>query len=185
MLSTAELLARCRAGEGEARETLCARFLPQLRRFARGRLPRAARGLVDTDDLVQETLLRCLHHVASFEPRGAGALAGYLRQAVVNRVRDEIRRAARRPQTSEDFAARLATSPSPLDEVIGREALERYERALARLKQDDRELLVARLELDCPYEDLAQALGRPSADAARVAVSRALVRLAQEMARDD
>jgi hypothetical protein len=42
---------------------------------------------------------------------------------------------------------------------------------------------VARVELDGTYEELAEVLGKPSADAARMTVSRALVRLAEEMRR--
>ena len=39
-----------------------------------------------------------------------------------------------------------AAAPSPLEETIGSEALERYESALARLSPSDRELIVARVE---------------------------------------
>jgi DNA-directed RNA polymerase specialized sigma24 family protein len=72
---------------------------------------------------------------------------------------------------------------SPLDQAIGSEAVDRYEAALARLRPEDREAIVARVEMDCSYGEVAQALGKPSPDAARMAVSRALVRLAEEMKR--
>ena len=55
--------------------------------------------------------------------------------------------------------------------------------ALGRLRPEDREAIVARVEMDFSYEEVAQALGKPSAGAARVAISRALVRLAEEMNR--
>ena len=74
-------------------------------------------------------------------------------------------------------------SASPLDRAIGQEAVARYEAALGRLSQEDREAIVTRLELDCSYEETARMLGKPSPDAARMAVSRALVRLAEEMTR--
>jgi len=74
-------------------------------------------------------------------------------------------------------------SASPLEEAIGREAVGRYEAALARLRPDEREAIVARIEMDCSYQEVAQALDKPSADAARMAVSRALLRLAEEMNR--
>ena len=38
--------------------------------------------------------------------------------------------------------------------------------------------------MDCSYEDLAESLGKPTAGAARKASMRALVRLAEEIARD-
>ena len=77
-----------------------------------------------------------------------------------------------------------ATSTSPLDEAVGHEAVERYERALERLKPEDREAVIAKVELDGSYAELARVLGKPSADAARMAVGRAVLRLAEEMKRE-
>jgi RNA polymerase sigma-70 factor (ECF subfamily) len=54
---------------------------------------------------------------------------------------------------------------------------------LSRLRPDDREVVIARVEMDMSYEEIAQLLGKPSADAARMAVHRALLRLAVEMKR--
>jgi RNA polymerase sigma-70 factor (ECF subfamily) len=68
-----------------------------------------------------------------------------------------------------------------LEAAIGAEAVEHYEAALQRLRGEERELIVARIELGLTYSELAGALGKPSADAARMAVGRALVRLAEEM----
>jgi len=61
---------------------------------------------------------------------------------------------------------------------------ERYARALGRLRPIDLEAVVSRLELGHSYEQVALVLGKPSADAARVAVNRALVRLTEELAAD-
>ena len=58
----------------------------------------------------------------------------------------------------------------------------RYEEALARLRSDEQEALIARIELGYTYSEMAEVLGKPSADAARKAAQRALVRLAREMA---
>lgn len=184
--SSFDLLQRARDGDAQALETLCARYRPALHRWASGRLPRWARDLLDTDDLVQETLLRTLGRLREFEPRSEGALRAYLRQAVLNQIRDEVRRAQRRPLIDGVPVANVQTSPeaSPLEEAIGRETLVRYESALGRLRDEDREAIVARLEMCCSYEELAVALGKPSANAARMAVQRALLRLAREMTRD-
>jgi DNA-directed RNA polymerase specialized sigma24 family protein len=59
--------------------------------------------------------------------------------------------------------------------------LERYEQALSRLAPADREAVIGRIELQFSYEELAAALGKPSAEAARKAAERALVKLAEEM----
>lgn len=182
---TADLVVRAKAGDADAVDRLCARFLPSLRRWASGRLPRGARVLMDTDDLVQETVVRAVKRLGSFEPRHEGALQAYLRQAVMNRIRDEIRRARRSPDSTGLDERHADAAASPLDIAIGQEAVERYEAALSRLRPEEREAIVARIEMDGSYQDVAVALGKPSADAARMAVSRALLRLAQEMSRGD
>jgi RNA polymerase sigma-70 factor (ECF subfamily) len=181
--TTLDLVNRAKTGDADALERLIARCLPPLKRWASGRLPRSKRDLMDTDDLVQETVIRAVKRIGAFEPRHDGALQAYLRQAVMNRIRDEIRHSGRVPMHLElDDNARNRDA-SPLESAIGREAVDRYEAALARLRPGDREAIVARVEMDCSYEEVARAMGKPSPDAARVAISRALVRLAEEMNR--
>ena len=181
--STSELVDRAKNGEREALERLFARQIPALRRWARGRLPRRFRDLEDTEDLVQDTAIRVMDRIATFVSRHPGALQAYLRQAVVNRIRDEIRRSGRSPQITELDDREKHGGASPLDEAIGSEAVERYEQALARLRPEDREVVIARVEMENSYDEIAQLFGKPSADAARMAVHRALVRLAEEMNR--
>lgn len=187
MDSTLELFARARAGDADALEKLMARHSAPLRRWAGGRLPAWARQLADTDDLVQDALLQTFKRIEDFEPDGPGGFQAYLRQAVLNRLRDELRRHGRRPPMSSldsgDAAETLALdeSDSPLELAIGRENLQRYEQALERLRPEEREAVIARIEMGCTYPEIADALGKPSADAARKATARALVRLAEEM----
>lgn len=179
--STLTLLTRARSGDAEALDDLFARYLPGLRRWASGRLPRWARDLADTPDLVQETLIETFKRIEGFEHRGEGALRAYLRQAVMNRIRDELRRANRRPAPVELDETMVDPGLSPLEAAVGTEMVERYEAALQRLPEGDRELVIARVEMGLTYGELAVAVGKPSADAARMAVSRALVRLAEEL----
>ena len=181
--STQYLVERAKAGDRQALDLLFDRALPALRRWASGRLPRWSRDLMDTDDMVQETAIRAVQRIGGFELRHAGALQAYLRQAIVNRIRDEIRHKGRLPMQAELDENQRDLSASPLEAAIGHEAVERYEAALARLRPEEREAIVGRVEMDSSYEELAQALGKPSADAARMATSRALLRLAQEMSR--
>jgi RNA polymerase sigma factor (sigma-70 family) len=180
--STFALLERARSGDADALNRLFARHLGPLRRWIRGRLPNWARDMADTDDLVQDTLLGTFKRMDAFEVRRVGALQAYLRQAVLNRLRDELRRKGRRPDSTDlDGVEAAAAESSPLEEAIGREAVESYERALQRLRPQDREAVIGRVELGYSYDELAEALGKPSADAARKAAERALLRLAEEM----
>jgi RNA polymerase sigma-70 factor, ECF subfamily len=182
--SSFDLLIRAKRGDDAAMESLCARYLPRLKRWAHGRLPGSSRGLLDTEDLAQEVLFRAVERVETFQPRHEGAFQGYVRQILLNRVRDEVRKGHRRPTAAPlEEDQHEAVDPSPLEMAIGRQALDRYETALARLKEQDRQMIVARLELGFSAAEIATEFGKPSAAAAQMAVSRALVRLAEEMAR--
>ena len=179
--SSLTLLERAQAGDRAALDSLIARYLPRLQRWASGRLPRWARDMADTQDLVQETLFQTFKRIERFEPRGEGALLAYLRQAILNRVREELRRAKRRPPRSALDSEAEDNARSPLEQAIGQEGLDRYERALARLRQTDRELVVARIELGYTNQEIAELLDKPTPNAARMAVERAIIRLAKEM----
>jgi RNA polymerase sigma factor (sigma-70 family) len=179
--ATVELLAKAQAGDPLAIEALLARCIPALTRWAHGRLPAQARDLSDTQDLVQDAVTHALRRLHAFEYRHQGALQAYLRQAVNNRIIDEIRRVQRRPTPVELVDDHRDRAPSPLEHAIGREGLHRYEAALQRLKPADREAIVARIELQQSYEEVAVALGKSSANAARAAVTRALARLIREL----
>jgi RNA polymerase sigma-70 factor (ECF subfamily) len=183
--STAVLLDRVRSGDEGARERLFTRVLPTLHRWAHRRLPEAARDLADTEDIVQVTVSRALARLQHFEHRGEGAFLGYLRQILFNVIRDERRRVARHPrgQTLDETMADPA--PSLLDRTIDRDTLERYERALASLGEEAREAVLLRVEFGYSHLQIAEALGKPSADAARMTVARAIVALARRMGRGD
>jgi RNA polymerase sigma-70 factor, ECF subfamily len=180
--SSFALVLRARIGDDEALGRLCGRYLPRLQRWAHGRLPAWARNGLETQDLAQEALFQAVRHIKTFEPRHEGAFQAYVRQALLNRIRDAIRRSRTRGQTDTLDTERPSTGPSPLEEAIGQQALEKYEAAMERLRPEDREAIIARIELGLEYAEVAEALGKPSIPAAHMAVSRALVKLAKEMA---
>lgn len=176
-LDTVELLRRVKASDSGAFDGLLARHLPWLHLCARRRLPPWTRNAVDTEDLVQETVLHTLQHVRRFEPRDGGTLRGYLRRSLRNLINDQYRSAARRPGMSRLEEDRADSTQSPLDLAIAREDEERYRRALARLRASDRRALIARLELGYTYQELAPALLKPTPGAACVAIYGAVLRL--------
>jgi RNA polymerase sigma factor (sigma-70 family) len=181
--SSIELLDRVRSGDREAMDRLFVRYLGPLCKWAHGRLPQWARTMSDTQDVVQDGIVRVLNHLHTFQPDGPGALHWYLRTAVLNRIRDELRKVKRHPvdvELEDDFASAV---PSPYDIAAMEEDREMFERALKELREEQRELVIARLEWGLEYAEIAQALGKPSPDAARVAVRRAVVKLAEDMRR--
>jgi RNA polymerase sigma-70 factor (ECF subfamily) len=174
---TIELVVRARAGDREAVEALLQRCVPQLKRWAHGRLPMAARGSLDTGDLVQETVLHVLRRLDHFEPRHVGAMQAYLRMSVINRIRDEVRRIGRQPppvELPEDLSSDLT---SPLEAAVQAEAYQRYRDALGQLGPRDREMIVARIEAQWSLAEIATRFSMRTSDAARMAVGRALKKL--------
>jgi RNA polymerase sigma-70 factor (ECF subfamily) len=182
---TTQTLVRLAAdGNRDAADALFVRYAPAIRRWAHGRLPGWARDIADTNDLVQDTLLQTFRNLSRFDYRGEGSLHAYLRQGVLNGIREELRRHARRPGQDPLDSGMQDDGTSPLDAAVGQETVARYESALAALSTEAREAIVARLELGMTHQEIADALGKPSADAARMTVARAMVQLARGMDRD-
>jgi RNA polymerase sigma-70 factor (ECF subfamily) len=183
LLITGELLKRAKNGDRRALDALMSRYRPRLERWASGRLPGYARSLLDTGDLVQETLVRALEGLDQIEVRGPGVFQAYVRQAILNRIRDQVRWARRRPSVEVPENVEDKT-PSPLELAIGSDVLDRYERALVELSEGERRLLHLRVELDFGYEEIAAIMERNSPDAARIATRRALRKLAEIMSHE-
>jgi len=178
------LLVAAKSGDQQALEALFARYAPRLQRWAARRLPISARGMADTQDIVQDALLDTFRRFSTFEVRGEGALLAYLRRSVLNRIINESRRVKRRGVPAALDPDQADDGPSPVEQVIGRDRLACYERALNRLSVRDREAIIGRIEMGCSYDELATSLHFPSPAAARKAVERAVRRLAEAMAHD-
>jgi RNA polymerase sigma-70 factor, ECF subfamily len=177
---TIELVVRAQTGDRMAMEALLERCLPPLKRWAHGRLPSAARGNMDTGDLVQEAALHVLGCLGRFEPRHVGAMQAYLRQSVINRIRDEVRRIGRNPPPGELYDIHASDRPTPLEMAIQSEAYQHYRDAMSKLSSKDREMIVARIEVQWSLPEIAQRFGMRTVDAARMAVSRAVKKLTAE-----
>jgi RNA polymerase sigma factor (sigma-70 family) len=177
LTSTSVLLDRAGSGDESATEALIQRYLPALQRWAHGRLSPENRGLVDTVDLVQMTLVKAVRNLEGFESRKKGAFFAYLRRILLNTLRDEVRKAVRRPRGPEIEDQLPDDTPSPLENVLGREKLRIYEEALSRLPEPQQELLILRLELGQSHGEIADALGLATPNAARMKIARAIVKL--------
>ena len=175
-----DLLRKAQAGDDQARNDLLARYLPRLERWASHRLPLSVRTMLDTGDLVQDAVIAALRHFDTLEIRTEKTFEVYLKRAITNRIIDLYRRPRRhREEVSEELPAQ---GPSALDVVIGHEAHERYEEALESLSEQDCQIIVMHTELAMDANAIAEELGK-SSDAARMALGRALKRLAVAMQR--
>lgn len=158
---------------------LFGRYRGWLRRWARGRLPSWARGAVDTSDLVQDTLHHTFARLGGFKSKQSRALRIYLRRAVENRIRDELRQVTRRRKirvAAEPFVPSDGAAPQH-GQLLDDETWRCYLDGLARLPARDRRLIVGRTELGYTFRQLALVERLSSPDAARMALRRALLRL--------
>ena len=136
------LLARAQRGDAVAMEALMGRYLARLQRWATGRVPTRARSLLDTDDVVQDALLNTFRRLEDFQPRHDGVRLAYLREAVANRIRMELRRRSPDIDGSVELDGLPSLLPSPLESAVRRDALDRYEQSLAQLDDEDRAAII-------------------------------------------
>ena len=179
--TTLDLVALTKRGDLAARDRLIRRYLPLLTRWTHGRLPPAARDLNDTSDLVQSALMRAFQALPTFEAEGNGAFFGFLRTIVLNLLRDEVRRLTRRPLSVELPDEIADAHSSPLASAVTLETLKAYEYAMQQLDDDERDIVIMRVELGLSHQDIAAMTSCPTPNAARMRVARALARLAERM----
>jgi len=177
--ATAQLLEKVRGGDENAIRDLVELYRPMLERWASGRLPARARGLVDTTDLVHVSLVRVLGQVQNLDVSRPGAFLAYLRRSLLNQMRNQIRAAESRPRGAE--SVERMTDLVSVEAEVGDSTLRGYEDALSRLPESDQAAVILRVEFRLKYHEIAEALGKPSAGAVRKQVTRALVRLASMM----
>jgi RNA polymerase sigma-70 factor, ECF subfamily len=177
-----ELVERACRGDREAQDSVLQEYVAPLTRLASGLLPAYARGMTDTQDVVQDVLANTARRLGSIDCDEDGALLAYLRRAVRHRVIDEIRRATRQPRMQVLLDDRPAVGLSPLDAAIRAQNDRRVRAALCRLSARDRLAVLLRMRHHLSYEEIASRLGSPTTNAARVAVRRAVERLADLLA---
>ena len=119
-VATVELVQKAKGGDQEAMDALFARYEVRLRRWAHGRLPAAARGALDTQDLVQDTLTRVFKRLHSFEPRHPGAFRDYVWTTLWNAVRDIARSSKRRGPGGARRKENAGGLPAPREDARGR-----------------------------------------------------------------
>ena len=179
--STVRLLPRIAQGDGEAAGVLFERAGSRLRRFARGRLPGWARRRTDTEDLVQESLVRGWKNLDRFQKQPSGSLLRWLNTVLKNLVTDEKRHAMRTGQPEGFPGNPTSHTPSPDRHTLNKERKELFTTALSQLSRDEQAIIRRRSDGDS-FAQLARTLGKPSADAARMAHSRALRKLRDVLA---
>lgn len=161
-LSTTALLDQANSGDPAALETLYVRYVSRLKRWARVRVTSPSEPLVDTDEIVQRTLLRTLQDASASAPAAPRRFLGDVRRAIDANILRELER-----------RKDVAPASAPVDDA--------YESAFRRLSDLDQFAIAARLEEGLDYREIARELGRKSPEEAETVVTEAILRLAQEM----
>src|SRR5262249_13129702 len=132
---------------------------------------------IDPSDVVQQTLLEAHARAGQFHGDDS-ALAAWLRQALVNNLRDarpalrrdkrDVRRAESLDQAGGQASARLAgmlaaADSSPSERAVRNEELLRLADALTRLPEAQREAVVLHHLQGCPLAETARRMGRTDA----------------------
>jgi RNA polymerase sigma-70 factor (ECF subfamily) len=190
---TDELLGQASQGDGVAREALLARHRTQLRKMIAYRLDRRLAARVDPSDVVQEVLAEANARLERYLRERPLPFYPWLRALAAEHLLTLQRRhvqAARRSVLREEaglpalpdesiaeLAERLATSStSPSQGLMRKEKQQAVRRALARLPERDREVLVLRHLEQLSVAQTAEVLG-VSAGAVKTRHVRALERL--------
>jgi RNA polymerase sigma-70 factor (ECF subfamily) len=145
-------------------------------------------------DLVQQTFLAAELHFDQFRGTTEAELLGWLRQALLNNLAEfqrhyrqtaKARAALEVPlggdTSSADSVGRLPDSgPSPSQEAMAREEADAVQRALERLPDEYRQVILLRHQEELPFEEIGRLMGR-SANAAEKLWARAVRRMRQEL----
>ena len=148
--------------------------VPKLRAFAIslcGKVDRA-------DDLVQETLLRALANIDSFEP--GTNMPAWLFTILRNLFRSEYRKRKREVEDSDGHYAASLTSPP---EQMGKLELQEFRVALAKLPPEQREALILVGASGFSYEETAKICGC-AVGTIKSRVNRARIHLAEILSID-
>jgi RNA polymerase sigma-70 factor (ECF subfamily) len=187
-------LAAARAGDAAALGELFRACHGYLLLVARGTLAPELQAKGSPSDLVQETFLEAQRDFAHFHGTSEDELLAWLRRLLLNNVANFTRRFRGTDKRSVDrevplgaagsdhnLAAGLqADTPSPGGRAVARETAAALQRALERLPEDYRRVILLRYQEERSFEEIAALLGR-TPNAARKLWARALERLHEEM----
>ncbi len=172
-------------------EAELARHLPGLRAFLRLRMGPELRAKESASDLAQSTCRELLEHADRYRHPGEANLRRWLfttaERKLANRVayyrtakREAARELSRPPGiASDDDLARLyQTLSTPSRAAMGRELIEKFERAFDRLSEPHREVILLSRVIGLSHAEVAREMAR-SEQATRSLLHRALAELSE------
>ena len=185
-----ELIRQAQAGDGDAMNRLIGRYYERVRPIVRARLGPRLKARMDSADILQETFVEAVRMFDRFEIRAESSLIQWLARIAELRVREAVQKMQadkRNPDReipidapkgeSATLREPSAQSPTPSSIAASSEEAERVEACLAQLNPEHREAILLRVYAGASWQEVADALGRPSPGAARMLHSRAMAEL--------
>ncbi len=174
--TTAFLLNKYQQGDQASCDKLFELYHPALLRWAHGRIPVQAKGFMDTQDMVQDTMVLAFRHIETIKAQRPGAFFTYLRTVFINQIKQELRK-------NKPFQLSI-TQFTDSDKMAYEKDLSTiidYDAALDKLSEKEKEAVILRLEFGFNYEEIANLTQKSNANAIRMFITRALIKLATHM----
>src|SRR5262245_24994642 len=150
-----EIMVRARRLEPDAFDLLVDEYAPRITGFLRRILPDC-----DADDMVQEVFLRMVRTVAVY--REEGRLDAWVFQIARNLARDRVRERGRQAEaTSTAIAGQEAIDTGVAVDLERGETAGSIEKAIARLPEAEREVILLRHFGKLTFEEIAEMMETP------------------------
>lgn len=192
---TLDLVNAAQKGDRIALERLLARYQERVGRIVRLRLGPALRQQLESGDIVQQVLLDAFRSLDRYETRDEAGFLAWLAGIAEHRIRDAVeyhtseKRDPARMQpleahdadSSPPRSAPVDPATTPPESASRAEQVDRLEACLAELPEADRELVVLRDYIGLSWAEVAERVGCPSPDAARMRHAGVLIHLGRRM----
>jgi RNA polymerase sigma-70 factor, ECF subfamily len=172
-----ELTSLAVQGDRNAIESLLGELRPMVVRYCRARLGRVSGQYHIADDVAQEVCIAVLSALPRYRDMGR-PFASFVFGIASHKVADALRSSVRSAVPTQDLPDGPDDGPGPEETVVRYIEVEHARRLLARLPDNQRELLLMRVVSGLSAEETGNVLGM-SPGAVRVAQHRALARLRQ------
>jgi RNA polymerase sigma-70 factor (subfamily 1) len=191
------LFRQAQAGELTAFDRLFGRYYNRVHAIVRARLGPGLRRELESDDILNEAMIQAIQGFDKFEVSSKSKLIALFAGIVENRIKAAARhaRAAKRNRAVERALDHVQTSLSngsirlepiadtslPIEKAAKGEQRSRLHEAMAQLSDDQRRAIALREYAEASWQEIAEELGQPTPDAARMFHARALVQLKKLM----
>lgn len=182
------LVRRAKEGQKEALGRLLDRYYERVRKIVQLRLGDKLRGLLDSDDILQDTFISAIKSFDRFEMHNEASVINWLARIAERAIKRQAqhhgaqkRKARQVPiheMNTEDLGVQIADGHrGPGTTLSRREQAQGIEECIQKLPEHYREIIVLRNYVEYSWEEVAKEHGRPSVDAARMMHAKAMLEL--------